>query len=324
MFDIISIGHPMTVLEIEVESSRIRSLGLTPGHSVDRPAAWLATLGQGRLTAGGSAATTAAMAALMGARTGFAGLAGDDKGGRFFAREMMRCGVQAGPVISERARTGLCVALVDETGERTMATDTASGPHISIGDIRSVLRPARFTEVEGYILAAATPTIEAALGLAREQGSIPVISLATPALAGKLGSLVARLTRGGIVIGNEEEIVAYAGGMQNDVAVRSALERGADIVVMTRGAKGAIVASRSEWHEIPAVKTKLANTIGAGDGFAGGFLAALSANASLAEAGMAGAFAGSHMASLPGAWPDKQKAELLRIKTMTAGAASYG
>jgi fructokinase len=55
--------------------------------------------------------------------------------------------------------------------------------------------------------------------------------------------------------------------------VRSLLERGPAVGLLTRGPNGALVITRSAEVAVPAPRAKVVDTIGAGDAFGGGFLA---------------------------------------------------
>ncbi len=54
---------------------------------------------------------------------------------------------------------------------------------------------------------------------------------------------------------------------------RALLDLGPTVVLLTLGAKGAVVISADGEHEVPPVEVEVADTIGAGDAFSGGFLA---------------------------------------------------
>ena len=56
------------------------------------------------------------------------------------------------------------------------------------------------------------------------------------------------------------------------------LEAGPAVVLLTRGAEGVTVLTREGEEDVPAVAVEVADTIGAGDAFGGGFLAWWSRN----------------------------------------------
>ena len=75
------------------------------------------------VTPGGSAANQAVALAAAGVQTHLVGLVGDDEFGRSAARALATAGVRAHLQICPGQRTGVVVALVDASGERSMLTD---------------------------------------------------------------------------------------------------------------------------------------------------------------------------------------------------------
>ena len=68
--------------------------------------------------------------------------------------------------------------------------------------------------------------------------------------------------------------LAYLDPDRSDVdAARALLARGPAVVLLTRGARGATVLSPGGEAEVAAPRIEVADTIGAGDAFGGGFLA---------------------------------------------------
>ena len=76
------------------------------------------------------------------------------------------------------------------------------------------------------------------------------------------------------------------------------------MVAITRGAHGSLLVRRGEWHEHPGVKTKVADTIGAGDAFTAAMTHSLVRGAALAELNEAGNRWGAWVASQPGGMPE--------------------
>ncbi len=75
------------------------------------------------------------------------------------------------------------------------------------------------------------------------------------------------------------------GWMYPHLAPHEAMQRwlalGCRIAVMTRGGQGAVAMTMAETVEVPAPATKVADTVGAGDTFTAGFLAAMSRDGAL-------------------------------------------
>lgn len=77
------------------------------------------------------------------------------------------------------------------------------------------------------------------------------------------------------------------GGRFEDIAARW-LEKGAKLVILTRGASGATAVTRDVAVSVPGVTVNVADTIGAGDTFSAGTLARLQADGLLGKEAIAG------------------------------------
>src|SRR5262249_26881287 len=78
-----------------------------------------------------------------------------------------------------------------------------------------------------------------------------------------------------VVIGNEEEVALLTPGRDPREQVAAVLDAGVRLLVRKRGADGVEAFTREESASSPPIAVEVASTIGAGDGFASGFLSAL-------------------------------------------------
>jgi fructokinase len=81
------------------------------------------------------------------------------------------------------------------------------------------------------------------------------------------------LTNAHVVKVSEEDLDWLCPGEGPVEAVRSLLEPGPALGLLTRGPNGALVVTRTAEVAVPAPRAKVVDTIGAGDAFGGGFLA---------------------------------------------------
>jgi fructokinase len=72
---------------------------------------------------------------------------------------------------------------------------------------------------------------------------------------------------------SEEDLAWLRPGFGAGEAVRSLLDGGPSVGLLTRGPQGALVVTRTAEVAVPAPRAKVVDTIGAGDAFGGGFLA---------------------------------------------------
>jgi fructokinase len=88
---------------------------------------------------------------------------------------------------------------------------------------------------------------------------------------------------------------------------------GLTLVAITRGGEGSLLVSRSEWHEHPGIRIKVADTIGAGDAFTAAMTHYLLRGAPLNVLNEAGNRWGGFIASRSGAMPAIDSDDLQRI-----------
>jgi fructokinase len=86
-----------------------------------------------------------------------------------------------------------------------------------------------------------------------------------------------------------------------------------DLICVTRGAEGAALHMRGEWHEHPGVKVKVADAVGAGDAFLAALLSGLLLNRPAADALAYANAVGAFVASQPSATPALDRAEINRL-----------
>ncbi|MGE0003998.1 MAG: carbohydrate kinase [Parvibaculaceae bacterium] len=97
---------------------------------------------------------------------------------------------------------------------------------------------------------------------------------------------------------SDEDLAWMAPGASVEAFARDWLERGARLVVVTRGKDGAIAFTRQFRVETPGLPVKVADTIGAGDTFTAGLLAAFHRAGRLGKAAIAALDRESVMAAL--------------------------
>jgi fructokinase len=81
------------------------------------------------------------------------------------------------------------------------------------------------------------------------------------------------LARSHVLKVSEEDLAWLRPDLGATEAVRSLLEGGPSVGLLTRGPHGALVVTRTAEVAVPAPRAKVVDTIGAGDAFGGGFLA---------------------------------------------------
>jgi sugar/nucleoside kinase (ribokinase family) len=230
---------------------------------------------------GGSAANVAVAASRAGCPTRFIGRIADDQVGQQLVDDLEDEGVdvrvQRGP-----GRTGAVVVLVEPGGERTMLPDRAAA--LELGSIdRSWLEGVTWLHIPAYSLCGepiGASTIAAAQHVRGSWGRISV-DVSSASIVRAFGQdafrkLVSSLTPE-VVFANRDEAPLVAG-----VAT--------PLLVVKRGNEPVeLVVARDQRELVPVDEVPgVADTTGAGDAFAGGFLAATIAGATRQAAVAAG------------------------------------
>ena len=239
--------------------------------------------------AGGSAANTAAWAAFaaeMGGQVAdvvFVGRVGDDDAS-WHRRILSEGGVDARLVVDDAVATTRLVALIDGvSGERTMLTDRGAGTRLAPADIDAALiATASWVHLSGYLLFAESPqaTFRHVVGICRAAGVPWSVDPASCGYLADIGIDEARHLLQGAAIGfpNADEALLLA-GMPADGeidAAACALTELWGTVAVKLGAEGAIVARHASiaMRASALAVPRVIDAVGAGDAFAGGWLAA--------------------------------------------------
>jgi len=237
-----------------------------------------------RFRAGGSAANVARSFAHLGGSAGFIGSVGRDGWGRRLGAVLREEGVTAHLVVSGPV-TGRLAAVVDRGGERSFVTERGSADALRADDVRaSWLRRAGVLHVPAYSLFhdPVAGAVARASELAHDAGALVSVDTASraPLLAFGRAAAWSRIAgmRPDVLFANRGEAVALAGVAAPRVASR--LLELAPVVVIKDGAAGCDViwrdaAGRMAELDVAASPIAAADTTGAGDAFAAGFLFAL-------------------------------------------------
>ena len=256
--------------------------------------------------AGDSAANTMSGLARLGAKSGFLTMMGNDEMGQFFTNEMTRTGVEMLALKSDTP-TGRVIAMVTPDGERTFATCLGASIELSPDDIK----PELFDNwdifyIEGYLVAN-PDMLRKAISTAKDKGMKIAIDLASYNVVEESRDFLLELVNNyvDIVFANEQEALALT-GMEPEKALHYIAER-CEIAVVKIGAKGAYIQRGNEIVTIPPLKADVADTTGAGDMWAAGFLAGLVKGENLQKCGMMGAIVAKNIIEVMGAKMDDER-----------------
>lgn len=303
LVDVITAADPAFLADRGIAKGSMR---LIPAHEAE---ALYAAMGSGREISGGSAANTLAGMAALGASTQFVGRVADDQLGRVFAHDIRAAGVgYATPFSTGSTPTGRCLIVVTPDGDRTMNTFLGACQELSEADIDAdMVAASEILYLEGYLWDPAAPraAMRKAISVARANNRKVAMTLSDVfCVEGYRDDFRTLLeSHVDLVFGNEHEVCAL---YQTDLDTAMAeLARHSCTTVITRSAAGAVVIEGGRHHVIPAEPaTCVLDTTGAGDLFAGGFMAAMTQGRSLPDCARVGCIAAAEIISHYGARPE--------------------
>jgi len=259
---------------------------------------------------GGQAANTAAWLQISGARVHLVGVLGDDSAARWVRDRVSSLGI-AHTLPSVPGPTGECVIVTSADGTRTMFPSSGANAHIGRTEVeRELIELIRggpsHLHVSGYAACHDPTFVQRLLSHVAIEGVRT--SLDSAALTSSTtidhwrAAHLSVLPHIDVFLATAQEIQSLRGlvapvtlALDSATAVAEDLRGEAssgnwpDVVVMKVGELGAYVITATDVTHIPAHAKHAADTTGAGDAFAAGFLAALARGHSAVESARNGA-----------------------------------
>jgi sugar/nucleoside kinase (ribokinase family) len=291
---VLCIGDVMldVVTKIQVMPSQINYGSDTPSH--------ISTHG------GGAAGNVASWLTRTDAQATIVGHVGDDAAGAALVAEFDQLGVRHHNLVVDEGHSGVVVVLVDPTGERTMFPDNGANSGLHIGDLPD-LAEYESVYISGYspLDPLSLPGIKEMISKIRD-AAIPIYF--DPASVGGMKEVAITEVQSwlplmSVLLLNEEEAMYLSGHGDIEKSLDQLLND-CHTVVIKRGSHGAIGKTRGRASvSIPAIPTTVADTTGAGDAFAAGFISHFSTHNDLTRALMAGAEVAARCVAIVGARP---------------------
>jgi ribokinase len=279
------------------------------------------TFGEVMLMPGGSAANVAAWAARCGLPTHFIGKIGRDRMGQLALADLAAENVVAHLVESDAHTTGSVAVFVDHTGERSMVSGHGADFYLLPSELpRDVIAHARHLHLTAWSFFTDPPRTSArvAARIAREAGATISFDPASFQMIDEMGvdHFVAVTSDLGIdvFLPNKEEGAILTGLKDPEAIARDLTEIYAgSLVILKLDADGALAWLDGAPHHIPPATNNLVDATGAGDSFAGAFLARLLSGATPLEAATFATSISAWVIEHPGARPslDARAARLI-------------
>lgn len=225
------------------------------------------------LVLGGSSSITAFNLASLGSRVAFCGVVGQDLFGSFVADFLARAGIDLSSLVrSPREKTGVTL-WIRNRGQRAGLTYSGGIAALRASDISDdLLQSARHLHVGAYFLQTKLHSRAASLfKRAKTFGLTTSLDCNYDPAERWDSHLTSVLRYTDVFLPNEQEARLLTGVSDVREAARE-LNKLAHAVVVKRGARGVLACAGQDTFTIPAIKTRVVDTTGAGDSFNAGFL----------------------------------------------------
>lgn len=234
------------------------------------------------ISVGGSALNSIVTAGTLGIPTYVHGVVGNDHHAEALKRLLEDRQINFSSPSLACGPTGTCLSLITPDGERTMRTNTGISTTLRTKDLcEQSIQNSAYLLIEGYLLTASkqsNKTIFHAIRLAKQHQTKIALSLASEFIATVKRKEIIDMILPDIdmLIANEKEVLTLTQGSSLDATLDS-LKTLCHSAVITRGKHGAVGFYAGESWQVDAhtPSKKIIDTTGAGDVFAGAFLAGL-------------------------------------------------
>lgn len=234
------------------------------------------------LATGGSAGNAIRAMACLGAGTGFIGKVNNDFYGNFFRSSLLERGIEARLLLSTTLPSGVASTFISPDGERTFGTYLGAAATLKAEDLSlEMFKGYAYLFVEGYLVQDHDMILRA-IELAKEAGLQVCLDMASYNIVEEDSDFFSLLINKyvDILFANEEEAKTFTGKEPEEAL--DIIAKMCSIAIVKLGARGSIIRKGTEEVRVEAVPVgKVADTTGAGDYFAAGFLYGLTCGYSL-------------------------------------------
>lgn len=257
-----------------------------------------------RMSTGGKGANQAVQVGRLGVDCYMVGMIGHDFMGEALKESLYRSNVKTDYVFTHPdAQTGACCIFVDAAGENRIIMVPQANDEFHPEYLARVVPPIERAGTILLQLEIPMPTVEAVIAMAKKKGKTVIMNPAPYRplginLLNRVDILTPNLTEAAALLdlpAKDIPLAALAGGL------RGLNMRGA--IVVTLGAKGAMIVTPSNNLLVPAYPVKAVDETAAGDAFNGALAVALMEGRSLIEAVKFANAAGAVAAMREGAQP---------------------
>jgi len=228
--------------------------------------------------AGGVTANNLTQVARLGVKTGWLGLVGDDENGTLIKKSFTDDGMDiSGVEVVKGERSTMTWIPVDAQGERCIYMFPNINGKITCYQVRNRFAPHIKKAKHFHTEASQLPLVPVKEGMlvAKDAGVRVFFDLdVTPNFFAQMNlggqeDLVASLKLVNVLKPCKAAARELTGQNDYDKIAEELLRLGPDLVAITQGAEGCLIASKEKTVHVPAFKVKVVDTTGAGDAFMG-------------------------------------------------------
>ena len=226
------------------------------------------------LTLGGSSAITAHNLAALGSKVGFIPQIADDPFSALCLRTLEHAGVDLTCTVQPKSGigTGVTVLLQHESSRRALTSSgTISALRYEDLDLDYLTSGKHFHLSSFFLQSGLQKDVPRLLALMREAGLTTSLDTNDDPAGKWQGPVLDALRYVDIFMPNERELLGISGEANFESAVRK-LSQLVPMLVVKRGAEGALVVHNGNRYTSPAIPVALIDAVGAGDSFNSGFL----------------------------------------------------
>ncbi|ENX05830.1 adenosine kinase [Acinetobacter courvalinii] len=294
--DLFAIGNALIDQEFKVSNEFLTQQGLPKGtmHLADGETQanlyqkLQATQSYKGQASGGSAANTSVAFSALGGTAFYGCRVGNDDLGSIYLSGLNEAGIQTATQSISEGVTGTCMVLISPDSERTMQTYLGITAELTAEQIDfEPLKTAKWLYIEGYLSTSdsARVAVKQARALAKAHGVKIALSLSDPAMVQYARSGLEELLAEGVdlLFCNEQEALMFTETENLEAAIEMLKLKNQQLVI-TQGAKGAVIVDAAHQFHVNGRAVEAVDTNGAGDAFSGAFLYAINAGLSLEAA----------------------------------------
>lgn len=283
-YDIITVGSSTEDVMVHCSNSRVITVADEQGEQ-----AWMAFEYGGKIhvdgimiSVGGGAVNTAIAFVKQGMKTALVSKVGRDDPGERIKRRMEEEGARTHLMAySDVSGTGYSTIITSFTGERTILVHRGAARELGEDDVPwDELGKTEWMYV-GALAGQSWRLYPKLAHFAAEHDVKLALNLGTSQIDQGLDEYGDLLESTHIIFQNDEEmrrltgVEAEPGDRDEREICRRLHDRGVNIVVITDGRRGAMASDGRAYYTVPAYDVEIESTVGAGDAFAAGCIAAL-------------------------------------------------